>query len=89
MSNEGLITAMEHALETAEAPFDRRLLETGIWYYKNAQRIPEENLKGRLELQEKTNEIVLEMFAMVLERIRKAEGRSNVLFTPKGLDIKF
>ena len=88
--SDSLIRAMEQTLETTDLPLDRRLLETGIWFYKSRERIPDENVMARLAFSEKTLEIVLEMFAMTLERLRQAEGRkSNVLYTPRGLNIRF
>lgn len=80
-----LIGQLERIKTDSLLPLERRLFDTAIWFHRNAPRIPEENLKARLDFVSKTLDIVLELIALTCERMQRTEtGRKQNLWTPVG-----
>jgi hypothetical protein len=65
------------------------MIDTAVWFHKNKDRIPREALDKRVDFLEKTVDIFLEMMAMSMDRIQKAEGRrkSDSLWLPNGMTM--
>lgn len=91
MSNpDRLIAELEHnAAASGNKTMERRLADLVIWYYKNRQQIPPDNLAARNALNEKALWISLEMFALLAERIHDLEGTQagSHLWTPSGVAV--
>ena len=87
--NDSLIRKLEEISTETHLPLEQRLIDTAIWYHKNRERIPSENLKSRLDFTEKAFDIMLEMIAMLVNRMQLAEGRpkSRSLWMPNGMKV--
>lgn len=67
-------------------PLERRLADLTIWYYQNRNRIPPDNLAARYALADKALWIVLEILALVTERLHESEATSG-LWRPKSVQV--
>ena len=87
---EQLINKLEHLNNETRLPLEKRLIETAVWFHRNKDRIPRENLTKRLDFLEKTLDIFLEMTAMLVDRAQLVEGRSKSesLWLPRGMDAR-
>lgn len=85
---EQLINKLEHLNNETRLPLEKRLIETAVWFHRNKDRIPRENLVSRVDFLEKTLDIFLEMTAMLVERAQLVEGRSKSesLWLPRGMN---
>lgn len=76
------INLIEELLHNAQAaggkPLERRLADMTIWFYKNKDRIPRDNLAGRQAFLEKAFWIQLELNALLIERLRERSGKSRL-----------
>lgn len=84
-----LIDKLDHILNTGgHLPLERRLIDTAIWFHRNKPRLARENVLGRLAFLEQTCDILVEMLALVTERLQVAEGREKhaSLWIPKGMN---
>tara|TARA_R100001530_G_scaffold96937_2_gene67334 strand:+ start:540 stop:839 length:300 start_codon:yes stop_codon:yes gene_type:complete len=84
-----LISRLEVMSTNTCLPLERRMIDTAVWFHKNKDRIPREALDKRVDFLEKTVDIFLEMMAMSMDRIQKAEGRrkSDSLWLPNGMTM--
>lgn len=88
LSVDALLKQLEEKARNVELPLERRLSDTALWWFRNRERIPRENVPDRLELTEKMLGIVLEMLALATERIQHGEGmRSAKLWLPNGMSV--
>lgn len=80
---------MFNARASGNQVLERRLADTAVWYYQNRLRIPPDNLAARYELADKCLWIMLEMCALMTERIHELESRKSGahLWTPKGVAV--
>jgi hypothetical protein len=76
----------ENAQISGNGVLERRMADFAVWYYKNVKMLPPDNLKLRLEFQEKSTWILLELNALLLERLREKTG-SKYLFMPNGINV--
>ena len=83
---EAMLKRLEQIDAQAHLPLERRLIETAVWHHRNAPRIPAEDLKKRAEFAERNCDIILEILAMVVERLQDLEGRhaGSSLWLPRG-----
>lgn len=86
---ENLIRQLEELRTASHMPLEKRLIDTAVWYHRNKDSLPEENVKARLEFLEKTFDIFLELVAMQVERMQIMEGRpkSQSLWLPAGMRV--
>ncbi len=84
-----MIRRLEEIAARTELPYERRLVDTAVWFHKNKDLIPREALDKRVDFLEKTVDILLEMLAMNLERLQGTEGRaaSSSLWLPNGMKM--
>ncbi len=75
---------MHNATVSGQRPLERRLADTALWYHSNKDRIPRDNLAARQAFLEKGFWIMLEINALLLERIRQGSG-SKALWLPAGM----
>lgn len=76
LRTEALLQQLEKIDAQAHLPLERRLIETAVWFHRNQPRIPDQDLKRRLDFTEKSLDILLEILGMTIERIQELEGRS-------------
>lgn len=82
-----LVSELYHnAKVSGNRPLERRLADTTAWYYNNAYFLPKENLQARVEMLHRAFWIMLEINALLLQRLHEQEG-SKDLWLPAGLDI--
>ena len=83
-----LIDELETLANDVALPFEQRLIQTAVWYHRNKDRIPRENVPQRLDFLEKTMDIILELMALSLDRMQQVENRkkSSILWTASGLN---
>lgn len=88
MSNpEALIHELNHnATASGNQTLERRLADLTVWFYKNKDSIARDNLAARQAFLEKSFWIMLEVNALLLERIRE-EKSSKALWLPKGVRL--
>ncbi len=80
-----LIEELAHNAKLANGkPLETRLADTALWFHMNKDRIPKENLLKRQEFMEIGFWCLLEINALLLERLRTTTG-SKALFLPSGL----
>lgn len=91
MSAESLIEDLLHnASASGNRALERRLADTSIWFYKNKDRIPLDNLASRQAFLQKAFWVLLEVNALLLERVHELEaGRrgSKNLWLPQGIKL--
>lgn len=75
---------MHNAKVAGGKPLEQRLADTALWFHMNKDRIPPDNIKKRAEFMEIGFWCLLEINALLLERIRSETG-SKTLFLPSGL----
>jgi len=75
MSADTLIRELEEISKNTKLPLEKRLIDTAVWFHKNKDRIPRENLAKRLDFLEKAFDIILEVYALTLRRLHEAEDR--------------
>jgi hypothetical protein len=75
---------MHNASVSGGKPLEQRLADTALWFHMNKDRIPTDNLPKRLEFMEVGFWCLLEINALLLERIRTQTG-SKTLFLPAGM----
>jgi len=82
-----LIRDLEDNANTAGNPvLERRMADLAVWYYKTVRLIPTDNLAKRIEFQDKAIWCLIELNALLLERVREKTG-SKYLFMPSSIDI--
>lgn len=67
-------------------PLEQRLADTALWFHSNKDRIPREDLAKRLDFQERALWCLLEINALLLERLRETTG-SKTLFLPSSVNM--
>ena len=81
-----LINKLEAIHQETHLPLERRLIDTAVWYHRNKDRIPEHEVKKRLDFLSTAFNIQLEIMIMLVDRMQVAEGRkkSDTLWLPRG-----
>jgi hypothetical protein len=73
----------------SEHPLEQRMADLALWYFQNKDRIPVDNLGKRMEFNEKTMWILLEINALLVDRLRAMESNSRraatSLWLPSGM----
>lgn len=84
---DNLIKEMEEIAGRTGLPLERRLMDTAIWFHRNWPTMDEANVYRRIEFLGKALDIMIEMNAMLVERLHEAESRrkSPTLYTPRGI----
>lgn len=87
---EQLLNDLESIRQDGMLPLERRLMDTAIWFHRNKDRVPREDLPKRLDFMEKTLDIFLEMVALATERLQGVEGRpkSENLWLPGRMSVR-
>lgn len=79
---------MHNSRASGGKPLERQLTDLTIWFYKNRDNIPRDNLAARQAFLEKAFWIMLEVIALGVERQHDLEalkkGRSK-LWLPNGM----
>ena len=89
MIDDAMIKKLEEIAERTDLPYEKRLMETALWFHKNKDRMPSDDLRKRLDFMELVMDHLMEMMAMSLQRMQEAEGRaySSNLWLPNGMKI--
>lgn len=84
-----IIEELIHNAKVAGKPLERRLADLTVWFYKNKDGISRDNLAARQAFLEKAFWIMLEVNAMLTERVRELEGKrpGAHLWLPKGVTM--
>lgn len=88
---DDLLEELEYnAKASGNKMLERRMADVAIWYYQNRSRVPPENLAARQALLEKALWTLLEVNALLTERLHELEamkkGRSR-LWMPRGMKV--
>lgn len=85
-----LIAKLESIQNNNSMPLEKRLIDMAIWFTKNKDAIPRNEVLKRLDFLTKTLDIHLEMVAMLADRLQTAEGRrkSSSLWLPNGMSVE-
>lgn len=80
-----LLEDLDRIKNATNLPYERRLCDAAIWFHKNKSRISKENIPARVLFLEKSVDVLLELFALSLERLYTAENRvkSSSLILPR------
>lgn len=88
---ESLIEDLLHnASASGNRTLERRMADTAVWFYKNKERIPLDNLASRQVFLQKAFWILLEVNALLLERVHELEAGkrgSRHLWLPRGIKL--
>ena len=89
MSDETLLKELQEVFDRTSLPLERRILDTAIWFHQNKDRIPQEDMKKRLEFVEKALDIFIEISCLLTKRVHQAEGRGKApsLYLPRGVNM--
>ncbi len=74
---QGLCRDIEARAGEMGLPLERCLIDVAVWYFRNKGRLAPENVVKRLQFLEKTVECMMEMNALLVDRLHQAEGRKN------------
>lgn len=86
MTTDSLLKELEDRAQDITRPFERRLVDTAVWFHKNKDRMPRENLKARIDFLETALDIFIELTAMSMDRLHEVEGRGkSKLWLPTGM----
>ncbi len=86
VSPDTLVEGLLHnAAASGNQTLERRLADTAVWFYKNIDHIPLDNLAARQMFLQKSFWILLEIQALLLERLR--EEKATKLWLPKGVTM--
>lgn len=85
---EQLISELIHNAQVSEEILEQRLADTAAWFFANKDRIPRDNLASRQAFLEKTCWLLIEINALLLERVRKVSGREGGLWLPRGINAQ-
>lgn len=83
-----LIEELQFNADSANQPAEQRLADTAAWFFANKDRIPLDNLASKQSFLEKTCWLLIEINALLLERVHKLEGRSDHLWLPRGMNAR-
>lgn len=76
----------QNAEISGQKPLEQRMADLAVWFYKNADGIPRDNLASRQAFLEKAFWIQLEALALAVERLHEVEGKgSSNLFLPRSV----
>jgi hypothetical protein len=75
------------AMSTEDAlPLETRLVDMAVWYHKNKDRIPRNNVESRCDFLMKALDIHIELVALLVQRLEMVEGRrGSPIWTPAGI----
>lgn len=84
-----LLNELDQLAHNGLQPYEQRLIDTALWFHRNKDRIPRDDIVKRCEFIETTLDIVLELFALQLRRQQQLEGRprSSPLWLPTGMRV--
>jgi hypothetical protein len=90
-SEQSLIqTLMHNARASGNRPLERLLADITVWHYQNKSTLARDNLASRQDFLEKSFWIMLELFALLVERNHELEaakrGMSN-LWLPREIGM--
>ena len=74
---------MHNAAVSGNQTLERRLADTAVWFHHHKHDIARDNLAARQAFLEKAMWIMLEIEALMLERIRSSN--KNALWLPTGM----
>lgn len=86
---EQLLNDLEKMSAANMLPLEQRLCDTAIWFHRNKDRVPREDLAKRLDFMEKTLEIFIELAALLVDRTQRLEGkgRDTPLWLPSNINV--
>lgn len=84
-----MITELDKLASNGHRPYEQRLMDTAVWFHRNKDRIPRDELAKRCDFLEKTLDIVIELFALSLRRQQELEGaaKGSPLWLPRGINV--
>lgn len=86
--NEKLIEELSYNAQVAERPLEQRLADTAAWFFNNKDRIPPMDLAKRCEFLTKNVLLLIEISALLADRLHQAEGKSSNLWLPRGVESR-
>lgn len=88
-TSDNMIRELEEIAGRTNLPLERRLMDTAVWFHKNWPTMDEGDVYRRIQFLGKALDIMIEMNAMLIERLHEAEQRrrSPSLYTPRGLAL--
>lgn len=83
-----LIEELHYNAENSQQQAEQRLADTAIWFFENKDRIPIDNLASRANFLIKAVWLLIEMNALLLDRVHELEGGKSTLWLPKGMNAR-
>jgi hypothetical protein len=83
-----LIDELVFNAEQSHLLAEQRLADTAAWFFENKDRIPLDNLASKVSFLTKTSWLLIEINALLLERIHELEGGKSTLWLPKGMNAR-
>lgn len=91
ISPEVLINALiGNAQAAGNRPLEQRLADLTVWFYRNRKDIDINNLHRRMKLYEDGFWILLEVCALLMDRVQEVEAgnKSKTLWLPRGMKVE-
>lgn len=87
-SNE-LIDKLEAISTETHLPLEKRMIDMAVWFHKNKDRMPRDEVVRRLDFLFKAFDVHLELIAMLIQRLQESEGRpkGTSLWLPNGMQM--
>ena len=86
MTSQLLDRLDDMSTETA-LPLEKRLIDMAVWFHRNKDRMSRSNVEARCDFLMKSLDIHLELVALLVQRLERAEGRRHSpLWLPKGIN---
>ena len=83
-----LINELIHNAEVTDKNLEQRIADTAACFFANKDRITLDNLASKQKFLEKAVWLLIEICALQTERIHELEGGKNLLWLPRGMQVK-
>lgn len=83
-----LIDELVYNAETSHLLAEQRLADTAAWFFNNKDRLQKDNFRNRADFMEKTCWLLIEISALLLERVHELEGGKSKLWLPRGINAR-
>ena len=74
---QGILSEIEQRAGDQGLPLERMLIDVAVWYFKSQPRIGKDDVHKRLAFLERCLECMMDINALLVDRLHAAEGRKN------------
>lgn len=81
-----LINELQHNAQVSNELLEQRLADTAAWFFANKDRISPMDLQKKVQFMEKTCWLLIEINALLADRLHQREGAAGKLWLPRGMN---